>query len=771
MSYAFDSRLGGQLYRLLPEVYRTRDKLADQAGTGKQDLARYLDAHGHLLDLIHATLEQQLKDTLPISSQDWLLPYFAQLLAASILSPDSKGKHAEISHAVSWRQRKGTLKCAEEIAEAIGQMEVEIQEGWKRVAMTPHIGMPVMSARVWDNTLKLDMTDPHQAIRHPGLPAAMIDLRRMSRAVRAEFTNPAARTSNFSGEKRSWRQANHHGVPCFHNSFDDVSRRTVDIRTPAADNGRYHHKRLLAYAPPPTGLFPHGPITKTWQQALQENFIEVKQESGVLIYSNRTDRVLLIHKTKEGDLNDRVELEAGKNYRIENIYFSGTLLLMEGQLELHRVEADKVEVATFSTVEPVLTANDCLFKNLSVGAGHAQLSSCTVLQEAHLCYIDAVDCIFIDMKGSAISGVIKYSRIPENASKNAPIDFDRMTIKNHKPDRGSESITDDTESDPVYDAPEFLTNQTELAAKAVLAPNTPRSIYAGASDRGEMGYYHHGRKGRPVHITDMPPLNLPDDGGYPLTDLIFERNVEVASGKLVLIRSAAPTLTVLTVLSYDHKGEVIPSLKATDCLFDKLTVAEGLARLEYCTVMVEAKCKHLQASDCIFAGSIINVAKPVTNKISPSFFNCIRYSNLPVGLVSVIEAKEKMNALWAVAKALRLIDQHDKLSPGSNTIAKPVFTDFDYCENGQRIERVPEFGDMDYGVLDQVTSDAIRFGAEDGGEMGAYHHRYYSLKAEAMLIKMREFLPVGIEPVLIQDTHLLHVPPISKESTGNGEGS
>ena len=63
------------------------------------------------------------------------------------------------------------------------------------------------------------------------------------------------------------------------------------------------------------------------------------------------------------------------------------------------------------------------------------------------------------------------------------------------------------------------------------------------------------------------------------------------------------------------------------------------------------------------------------------------------------------------------------------------------------------------------------FGAEDGGEMGALHHRYFSLKAEAMLMKMQEFLPVGIEPVLIQDTHLLHVPPIQKEYTGNGEGS
>ncbi len=27
MSYAFDSKLGEQLYRLLPEVYRTRDKI------------------------------------------------------------------------------------------------------------------------------------------------------------------------------------------------------------------------------------------------------------------------------------------------------------------------------------------------------------------------------------------------------------------------------------------------------------------------------------------------------------------------------------------------------------------------------------------------------------------------------------------------------------------------------------------------------------------------------------------------------------------------
>jgi photosystem II stability/assembly factor-like uncharacterized protein len=90
------------------------------------------------------------------------------------------------------------------------------------------------------------------------------------------------------------------------------------------------------------------------------------------------------------------------------------------------------------------------------------------------------------------------------------------------------------------------------------------------------------------------------------------------------------------------------------------------------------------------------------------------------------------------------------------------------------VRRNARFGEPGYGVLDLATSDAIRFGAEDGGEMGACHHKYYSLKAEAELDKTREFLPVGIEPVLIQDTRLLNVPPeqtISVESTGNGGGS
>ncbi|MCP4256657.1 MAG: hypothetical protein GY774_03910 [Planctomycetes bacterium] len=1000
MNYAFDSRLGKQLYRLLPEVYRTRDKKTVQAveGSGTEDLAKYLDAHGHLLDLIHATLEQQLRDALPKSSQDWLLPYFAQLLAANIVSPDSDGRHAEISHAVSWRQRKGTLKCAEEIAEAVGQMEVEIQEGWKRVAMTPHIGMPIIPAKALDATLDIDMTVPtvpSEAIRHPTLPAAMVDLRWPSRAVEAPATNPAARISSFGGVKQTWRQANPHGVPCFPGSFDDVSRRTVDIRTPDAINGHYHHKCLLAYAPPPTGLFPFDPIQLKWDErrdSLYEHLIEEKEENGVSFIRNKTNRII--------EITDDVTLRPANTYRVEGLNFKTKLsVVVGGSLELHRVEAVEVQVDTSSTDEPVLTAKDCLFNELSVGVGPAKLDSCTILTKGYLYDIDAVDCIFMDMSGTSISGVVQYSRIPVKP----PIDPDNMTIE------------DSTKEVPKFFGERIkydIDNERDNNGAGVLKPDCSENIYTGASDGREMGYFHHGRKARPVRIAGIYSFELPDNDGYPLEELIFKDAVKVISGKLKLRRAAVQEITVVS-----NGDSLLPVLDAKDCLFDKLTVANGLARLECCTIMDKADCKHLRASDCIFKGNVtygagneplsgcvrysripegfdgstLNVhigrtdtntrAMPIFNKFSyckdsiairalaidpqnsatiyagtngggvfksmdgglnwaemntvltdldvralvvdPSNRNIIytgtygggvfswddsnRYwvklnegltgpygqyvqalavdpndstiiyvgtngggvfkrkdaglnwlvqnngltnldvqalaidpagthhaSHIGVGFVtgtlyvgtngggvfrwdntsrSWVKLNKGLTDLNVQALA---IDPKDSTIIYAGTNGGGVFksvnggrywaekntdlTDlnvralaidptgtlyvgtngggvFSWDDGGQKwtqkraarslkvsVRRNARFGEPGYGVLDPVTPDAVRFGAEDGGEMGACHHKYYSLKTEAVLDKMREFLPVGIEPVLIQDTRLLHVPPEQKKT-------
>lgn len=118
---------GKRLLEWLPNHWRTRDDGGDLAGL--------LAVYGELLDTLHATVHQQLYDGFPDRDehgnhcQDWLIPYFARLLDVQLVSPDADGRRAEVAKAVYWRQRKGSRVSLEDIAEAVGQFEVELQEG------------------------------------------------------------------------------------------------------------------------------------------------------------------------------------------------------------------------------------------------------------------------------------------------------------------------------------------------------------------------------------------------------------------------------------------------------------------------------------------------------------------------------------------------------------------------------------------------------------------------------------------------------------------
>ncbi len=55
------------------------------------------------------------------------------------------------------------------------------------------------------------------------------------------------------------------------------------------------------------------------------------------------------------------------------------------------------------------------------------------------------------------------------------------------------------------------------------------------------------------------------------------------------------------------------------------------------------------------------------------------------------------------------------------------------------------YGDPGYGKLWPSTDDSIRRGAEDGGEMGAFHFVLAPLRETDLLTRLREYLPVGLE--------------------------
>ena len=288
MSYRKDSV--EILYKNLPDIYREKDK--DQ----NFDLYNYLSAFGLVLDKTRHTLEQRYVDSFPDGGedeapcQDWLVPYFADLFAVELRSPTRHGQRNEVSNAVRWAQRKGTLGTAEEIIEAISLTEGVVQEGWQRVATTARIGIPVPDAISMGEVQSLfpdaGMTLPTRAAEiasHPGMPNVTPHVQCHSRVVETDPYNWAAQSWSGNRSLRVWpsddsdpyvlerdadqiywRQIHPHGVPCFMkgtdwgDTYQDVSVRTPDTRTPKNAVGEviggFHPKRLIAFLPSPEGI-------------------------------------------------------------------------------------------------------------------------------------------------------------------------------------------------------------------------------------------------------------------------------------------------------------------------------------------------------------------------------------------------------------------------------------------------------------------------------------------------------------------------------------
>ncbi|RKG82610.1 hypothetical protein D7W79_02195 [Corallococcus exercitus] len=245
--------LGAQLYGLLPEVYRTRDN---------GDLRDYLGSCGEVLDLVRGVMAQRLADAFPDhpDAQGWTLPYLAELLDVKLLSPAEPEQRRELSQAVSLRQRKGTPGSVAQVAQDVGQYAwdtedprnepsepVYLQEGWRRVAVTPRVGQPLLPP---ESLGALPLPAGAPARRHPALPAATVDLRYRSRKV--------ALPPRGDGSSRPPLQENVHGIPAAPGHFDDVSRRTPDLRRPSARQGQVHPKRVAVFTLPRVGFFPPG---------------------------------------------------------------------------------------------------------------------------------------------------------------------------------------------------------------------------------------------------------------------------------------------------------------------------------------------------------------------------------------------------------------------------------------------------------------------------------------------------------------------------------
>ena len=218
-------------------------------------------------------------------------------------------------------------------------------------------------------------------------------------------------------------------------------------------------------------------------------------------------------------------------------------------------------------------------------------------------------------------------------------------------------------------------------------------------------------------------VTIASGGRVRLHDLLVRGTLTIAAGaEVVLERSAARTLVV-------PPGTKAPAVEAHDCLFEAIDGASGFAVLDYVTVLGATTLERLWASECLFVGAL----PPLTCGLEGS---CVRYSRLPP-------------------------DTSDGGCPGllarPNTTAGPIFATF-YDENCAVV--VPGYSAPGCGVLDLATPEAIAAGAEDGGEMGAHHHRHHLAGIRALQAKAADHAPFGLAFLPVYDRRLTRRPPL-----------
>lgn len=123
------------LYERLPEIYRVKD--AEQTPPGQ--LKNYLAIAEHIFDAIEKNIESLYDDLFIETCDDWVIPYIADLLGTSHLQGDPWTLRADVADTIALRRRKGTLASIERLTYNLTQWGVHTVELRENLVWNQHL--------------------------------------------------------------------------------------------------------------------------------------------------------------------------------------------------------------------------------------------------------------------------------------------------------------------------------------------------------------------------------------------------------------------------------------------------------------------------------------------------------------------------------------------------------------------------------------------------------------------------------------------------------
>ncbi len=123
------------LYERLPEIYRIRDHEQQPP----MQLRDYVDALDSVLSAVRDNIEVLYHDQFIETCADWVVPYIADLLGTTHLSGDPWTLRADVARTVYHRRRKGTLGAVESLTHGLTGWAAHAVELRDRLVWNQHL--------------------------------------------------------------------------------------------------------------------------------------------------------------------------------------------------------------------------------------------------------------------------------------------------------------------------------------------------------------------------------------------------------------------------------------------------------------------------------------------------------------------------------------------------------------------------------------------------------------------------------------------------------
>jgi hypothetical protein len=125
-----------KLWNLIPAIYRTLDTDVYNANGPLRELVNRIGAQAAT---VRRSIDRLWEDQSIESCDNWVISYIGNLLATNLVpSLDARGQRLDVYNTIYYRRRKGTVAILEEIASDITGWEARVVEFFRRLSRTRH---------------------------------------------------------------------------------------------------------------------------------------------------------------------------------------------------------------------------------------------------------------------------------------------------------------------------------------------------------------------------------------------------------------------------------------------------------------------------------------------------------------------------------------------------------------------------------------------------------------------------------------------------------